>query len=119
MRGGRREPGAERPTVTREGALEVDRLPESGEPGELLGLEVSVAEQRPAEPAEQCDEREHVVPVVGKDARQRRRAARAEELEVEPRDHGAGHVILAEKAEHLALERGQPAVGEARAPHAA
>ena len=114
VRGVAREPRGERPPIAAEAPREVHRLPEPAEPGQLRGAELLVMLERAPEPAEQRDQREHVLAVVLEDARERRGAARAEEVEVERRDQGAGHVVVAREAEHLALERPEPAVGEAR-----
>ena len=54
---------------------------------------------------------------MGEHAGQRRSPARAQELEVQRRDQAAGDVVLTLYADHLALERRQPTVGEARGPH--
>src|SRR5439155_1242062 len=60
-----------------------------------------------------------VVAVVVEHPRERRRPARAEEVEVERGDQGARHVVLALEPEDLALERREPAVGATRRENAA
>src|SRR6266849_2132410 len=94
-------------------ALEIHRLPEAAQPREVLGAQVVGRCEGAAEPAEERDEREDVVAVVVEDPRQRRGPAGAEEVEVERRDLGARHVVLALEPDDLALERREPAVGAA------
>src|SRR6266849_3973476 len=111
--GGAREVRGERGPVARERALEIHRLPEAAQPREVLGAQVVVRREGAAEPAEERDEREDVVAVVVEDPRQRRGPPGAEEVEVERRDLGARHVVLALEPDDLALERREPAVGAA------
>src|SRR5207249_1538377 len=71
----------------------------------VLGAQVVVRREGAAEPAEERDEREDVVAVVVEDPRQRRGPPGAEEVEVERRNQGARHIVLALEPDDLALER--------------
>ena len=55
---------------------------------------------------------------MGQHAAQRPGPARAQKIEVERRDQGAGDVVVTRDADHFALERREAAIGEARRPHA-
>src|SRR2546427_245023 len=99
-------------------APEVQRFPETAEPRPLLGAQRGRLAEGRAEPAEERRQRQDVVAIVGEDARERAGAPAPKPVEVERRDQGAGHVLLTDEAEDVALEGGEPAVVEAAGPHA-
>src|SRR2546426_3204349 len=100
-----------------ERALDIHWFPEPPEPAQLRRGHLRSGGERSAEPAEQPHQREDVVPVVRQHAAERRRPTRAQKVEVERRDQGAGNVVVAHDTDHLALERRESAIGEARRPH--
>src|SRR4030095_13016094 len=56
--------GGERVSVARARALAVDGPPQAAKTGQLLRAHVGVRPERPAEPADEGDERQHVEAVV-------------------------------------------------------
>src|SRR5206468_3597830 len=89
------------------------RRPRAARPRGGLGAQGAGGREGAAEPAGERDEREDIVAVVVEDPRQRRGPPGAEEVEVERRNQGARHVVLALEPDDLALERREPAVGAA------
>src|SRR5262249_18647947 len=112
------EPGVEGAAIAGQRLLEIDRLPEPAEPAHLPRRQRLAGGQGTPEPGEQPDQRKDIVAIVGENAGQRRRPSRAQIVEVERRDEAAGNVVVAHEPDHLTLERREPAVCEARGPHA-
>ena len=105
----------ERHAIARETAVGVHRLPEPAEPDQLVGVELGRRRlrHRRRHPAGQRGQREHVVAVVLEHPRKLAGPPSPKEVEVHARDQSAGEVVGAAEAEHVLLERPEPAVARA------
>ncbi len=88
------------------------------EAGQRLRIELGMrrARHRVRDPAGERGQREDVVPVVLEHPRQLVRPLAPQVLEVHGGDQRARQVVVSQEAEHVLLDRPEPAVGQARAP---